>query len=443
MTDDGELVRRARAVLDRNRRGAYTCPSVQLYPHQWLWDSCFTAIGIARFDPARAAEELRALFRGQWHNGMLPHMIFAEGSKDVGSRRIWQSSRHPDAPREVATTCITQPPVAAIAVARVADALGPGDRRAFVDETVPKLVAYHAWLLRDRRLDGSPLVTLIHPWECGLDSTPPWMHALRAWRMPWYLRVAERAHLARLLRSLRYDTRYLPATERASDDDGLRMLALAVHAKRYDFDLRRMPRTGSVLIEDVGFNAFFAAANRALRSLGADLGELEPDIDAHAAAIEELWHAPTGQYCSRDAVTHRPLLQPTIATFLPLLTGTEHAAELVEVLRDPARYWPAHPVPSVPVDAVGFQERRYWKGPTWVNTNWAIVEGLRYQGHSEPAAELRRRTLALVDEHGFAEYFSPLTGDGHGAPEFSWTAALTVDLAVQAPDDTASISRSA
>jgi hypothetical protein len=269
------------------------------------------------------------------------------------------------------------------------------------------------------------------------------MHALRAWRMPWYLRVAERLHLARLLRSLRYDTRYLPATERASDDDGLRMLALAIHARRYDFDLRRMPRTGSVLIEDVGFNAFFAAANRALRSLGADLGELEPDIDAHAAAIEDLWHGPTGQYCSRDAVTHQPLLQPTIATFLPLLTGTGHVAELVELLGDPERYWPAYPVPSVPVGAGEFQEHRYWKGPTWVNTNWAIIEGLRYQGRAELADELRRRTLALVDEHGFAEYFSPFTGDGHGAPEFSWTAALTVDLVVQAPDDTASISRRA
>ncbi|MDQ1432665.1 MAG: hypothetical protein QOF40_3267, partial [Actinomycetota bacterium] len=71
-----ELVRRAQAVLERNRRGAWTCPSVKLYPHQWLWDSCFTAIGIARYDAPRAAGELRALFRGQWANGMLPHMIF-------------------------------------------------------------------------------------------------------------------------------------------------------------------------------------------------------------------------------------------------------------------------------------------------------------------------------------------------------------------------------
>src|SRR5438445_5405380 len=109
-----DLVRRARAVLDRNRCGTYTCPSVKLYPHQWLWDSCFTAIGIARFDPHRADDELRALFRGQWANGMLPHMIFAEGSTDIGSRRVWQSRRHPDAPRDVATSCITQPPIAAV-----------------------------------------------------------------------------------------------------------------------------------------------------------------------------------------------------------------------------------------------------------------------------------------------------------------------------------------
>ena len=45
--------RGAQAVLERNRRGAWTCPSAALYPHQWLWDSCFTAIGIARYDPRR------------------------------------------------------------------------------------------------------------------------------------------------------------------------------------------------------------------------------------------------------------------------------------------------------------------------------------------------------------------------------------------------------
>jgi hypothetical protein len=431
--DHSELVRRARAVLDRNRAGDYTCPSVRLYPHQWLWDSCFTAIGVARVDPARAADELRALVRGQWANGMLPHMIFADGVRDVGSRRVWRSKTRTGAPRDVATTCITQPPLVAIAVERVAQALPSDARDAFVAELAPKVLAYHRWLFRERRLDDSPLITLIHPWECGLDSTPPWMRALEAMRMPWWLRTAEKLKLASLLRSLRYDTRQLPASERASDDDGLRMLALAVHLSRYDFDLARIPRDDrAVLVEDLAFNAFFAAANESLRTL-LDVGDLASDIDAQADALELLWHEPTHEYCSRDAVTHAPMSDRTVATFLPLLTSGAHDDGLVARLQDPAAYWSAHPVPSVPLEARHFQDHRYWAGPTWVNTNWTIVQGLRQRGHDALALDLRNRTLALVEEAGFAEYFSPTTGEGHGAPEFSWTAALTIDLADPSP----------
>jgi hypothetical protein len=418
-------------VLDRNRAGAYTCPSVRLYPHQWLWDSCFTAIGIARFDAPRAADELRALFRGQWDNGMLPHMIFAEGSHDVGSRRVWKSKTRAGAPRDVATTCITQPPLVAIALERVAAALPPTERDALIAELAPKVLEYHRWLFRERRLDGSPLITLIHPWECGLDSTPPWMTALEAMRMPWWVRAAERLHLAALLRSLRYDTKQLPANERASDDDGLRMLALAIHLSHHDFDLARIPRDDrAVLVEDVAFNAFFAAANESLRRL-VDVGELARDIDAQADALELLWYEPRHEYCSRHAVTHEPMIDRSIATFLPLLVSDEHVDGLVERLQDPAAYWPAYPVPSVPLEARHFQDHRYWAGPTWVNTNWAVIEALHRRSHHDVATDLRDRTLALVDASGFAEYFSPTTGTGHGAPEFSWTAALTIDLAYE------------
>jgi glycogen debranching enzyme len=84
----------------------------------------------------------------------------------------------------------------------------------------------------------------------------------------------------------------------------------------------------------------------------------------------------------------------------------------------------------VPLEARHFQDHRYWAGPTWVNTNWAVIQALHRRGHGDVAADLRARTLALVDEHGFAEYFSPTAGTGHGAPEFSWTAALIVDLAL-------------
>jgi hypothetical protein len=425
VTGPRNLEDRARAVIDRNRSGDHTCPSVRLYPHQWLWDSCFTAIGIARFDPQRAAGELRALLRGQWDDGMLPHMLFTPGTRDIGSRRLWRSRRRAGAPRDVDTSCITQPPLVAIAVERVAAALPEPERAAFVSEVLPALVAYHGWLFRERRLDGAGLITLLHPWECGLDSTPPWMHALRRWKLPWWLRAAERLNLARLLRSLRYDTRYLPAAERTADDDGLRMLALAVHLSRYDFVLSRVPRDDAVLIDDVAFNAMFAVANEALTRLGDTTFTAE--IAAHRAALEELWDGDAGEYRSRDAVSHAPLTEPSVAGALMLWCGAEHADEIVARLQE-ARSWPAHPVPSVPTDSPDFHPTRYWKGPTWVNVNWILVEGLHRHGAHALSAELRTRTLAMVDTAGFAEYFSPLTGEGQGAPEFTWTAALTVEL---------------
>jgi hypothetical protein len=57
---------------------------------------------------------------------MLPSMIFSEDVRDVGSRRIWQSRKHLDAPHDVTTSCITQPPLPAFAVWYVAQRLQPG-----------------------------------------------------------------------------------------------------------------------------------------------------------------------------------------------------------------------------------------------------------------------------------------------------------------------------
>lgn len=255
-------------------------------------------------------------------------------------------------------------------------------------------------------------------------------------RMPWWLRVSERLDLARIVRRLRNDTRYLPAAERASDDEGLRMLVLATRAKAHDFELRRLPREDSVLIEDVTFNAILAKANQSLTLIAEDLGRpittalAEQMARAHGA-LEQLWDERSGQYFSRNATTGALIELPTIGTFVPMWSGAlprEHAARLIALLKTPGSFWPRFPVPSVPLDAPEFREAGYWKGPTWVNTAWMIVEALRENGEGELADDLRVRTVDLVAQSGFSEYFSPITGAPYGASDFSWTAALTIEL---------------
>ena len=70
------------------------------------------------------------------------------------------------------------------------------------------------------------------------------------------------------------------------------------------------------------------------------------------------------------------------------------------LLTDTDAFWPDHPVPSVPIDAPQFRPVRYWKGPTWVNTNWMLVEALRANDRADLAEELRTRTLAMVERAG-------------------------------------------
>jgi glycogen debranching enzyme len=279
-------------------------------------------------------------------------------------------------------------------------------------------------------------VTLIHPWECGLDTTPPWMRELRRMPAPWWLRFALRYRLQRFVRFFRTDTRFTPPQERPTAADGLRMLVLARRIKRHDFELRRLAPAESVLIEDLAFNSLLAAANQSLEAIAQELElAIEPELTASfrktETALEQLWDEETGQYYPRNALTGELIKLPTIATFLPLMAGVpspERAGRLVKLVHDPDRYWTKFPVPSVPTDSRQFDDNRYWKGPTWINTNWVIVEGLRTIGEADLAEELRRRTVGLVEGEGFSEYFSALNGVGFGADHFSWTAALILDL---------------
>src|SRR5665213_300457 len=102
-----DMLSAAKAVLEKNDQGIFTIPAEGLYPHQWLWDSCFIAIGRRHYDTDRAKQEVLSLLRGQWANGMLPHMIFDKDLRYREDRNLWRSWVNPFAPDDVTTSGIT------------------------------------------------------------------------------------------------------------------------------------------------------------------------------------------------------------------------------------------------------------------------------------------------------------------------------------------------
>jgi hypothetical protein len=68
-----------------------------------------------------------------------------------------------------------------------------------------------------------------------------------------------------------------------------------------------------------------------------------------------------------------------------------------------------------------------------VNVNWFLVRGLEQAGLGTEARQLAELTVDLVSRSGFVEYYEPTTGEPLGARDFSWSAALTIDLLVRPP----------
>lgn len=431
-----DLLKEAKHVLEINDRGGYTQPAHGLYPHQWLWDSCFIAIGLRHLDLEKAKSEVTTLLRGQWHNGMLPNIIFRNDPQYRTDRNIWRSWLNPFAPNDIMTTGITQPPMLAEAVVRIGSKMKWPERRSWYRQMYPALVEYHEWLYRERDPHQEGLVLQIHPWETGLDNTPPWMAEMHEHLLPFWIRMVEKTKFDRVINVFRRDTKSVPIDQRFSTIEALTLLSIQRRLRRKAYDIDKILNHSLFTIEDLSFNCIFIRANSHLRDIATSIKEELPEhllksMHKSEKALEQLWDPYSSQYYSRDFVTHKLLKIPTVATLLPLYSGAiskERAEQLVKHLENEHSFGPVYPVPSVPVNSFWFHSKGYWQGPTWVNMNWLIIDGLKRYGFKDYAAALTESTLEMVAKSGCNEYFDPLTGEPAGATDFSWTAALSIDL---------------
>lgn len=439
MEETTDLAEAAQKVLKENDRGNFTIPAEGLYPHQWLWDSCFIAIGLRHTDIDRAQTEILSLLRGQWTNGMLPNMILGDNTflnRRSPAYRIWKSWLNPNSPDELVTSGITQPPLLAEAIVKLGDRMNKTERRSWYQTVFPALLAYHEWLYRERDPHNEGLVLQIHPWETGLDNTPPWMNEIREHSLPLWISLLEKAHMSPLINIFRRDTLRIPSAERLDAIDALVLYSTQRRLRRKNYDIDNILAHSLFAVEDLSFNAIFIRANQHLIDIASFINtklsdELLNSIKKTQSTLEELWDPYTNQYYSRNFVTHRLLKESSIATLMPLYAGTiskERAKKLVKMLENEHFFGPSYPIPSVPVNSSWFKPTLYWQGPTWVNMNWLIIDGLERNGFHDHANALKESTIEMVKRSGFSEYFNPLTGEAAGAKNFSWTAALVIDL---------------
>lgn len=417
MTMEQQLRERAIETIRNNDQGSYTIPSAGLYPFQWNWDSCLVALGFARFDRKRAWQEIETLFKGQWANGMVPSIIFwADVDDYFPGKDVWDSRTDP------ATAGHSQPPVAASVVwSMLQEGIVDDKERAAV--LFPKLLSYHDWYHKCRDPDGTGLVAITHPWESGRDNSPDWDDAMANIKVDEDLGDYQRK-----------DLQHVDSDARPTKEHYDRYLTLVNFGRKCRWDPMEIYANNQFLVVDPGVQFILLRADRDLLAIAEFLGEQDAvaQIKEWIALAEQgsegLWDGDLGGYCAKDLRTGRMspgLSHASMLAWYAGLAGSERKEQMAKAawgMLEGVKYG----MPSWKAGTEGFEPKRYFRGPVWAIMNHMIAKGMREQGENELADRIKSDAMSLIAEHGFKEYYDPVTGEGSGGDSFSWTAAMAL-----------------
>ena len=389
----------------------YISPSKHHYPHQWFWDSCFHAIVLSHFDVELAKNELRGLLKVQRDNGFIPHVIYWRTAKfrrplaGIGAMLESSPSFFPK------TTDLIQPPL----IAQAVEAIYKRDKDIdFLKEVVPKLKKYYGWLADARDPDEDGLISIIAPYESGLDQSPSYDPVLGI--------------------------------------EGKSAIRMSLAGRRVTFknmlnnyNLEKIFEADYFNVEDVFVNSIYILNLKILVHL---LHEIDNEKDARAiqqkyflskdALVKKCFDKEKKIFFDLYSKEEKVSRVVTIKSLMPIILDidSKFVNTLVKnYLLNNNQFDVAYPVPTVARSEPSFSpnppfiahEPIIWRGPTWVNTNWYLVKGLKKHGFKKEAQHIIDRTVDLIKLSGYREFFNPFTGEGYGAHNFSWST-LVVDM---------------
>lgn len=386
----------------------YVRPAIPKYPHQWLWDSSFHVIVMCRyFNKESAKRELASLLKGIHADGLLPSIVYWDGVN------TWfEGIMNSIAGYGGNSTNLTQPPMVAVALQELFDSTRD---ETLLKQLLPIVEKYFDWLANYRDPDQDHLISIVHPWE-GLDASPVFdpilgLSSPQVWE--FYSKV----------------------------------YGLLLKYASMNWDNRAIVASNAFNVEYLVFNCIYAQGLRAIGRMRNALGDKNQGqlYDAKADRVEEsiyklCWDDQDQIFYDIRGNDHKFIRVKSVSSIFPIILDKipeRMLAPLVERhLTNENEFWTTFPIPSVAKSEVTFNPNDApltWRGPTWININWLIVQGLGKHGYSDVAQEIARRSIALVDQSGYWEFYNPITGEAGGQPDYSWSTLAIDFLALLGP----------
>ena len=199
---------------------------------------------------------------------------------------------------------------------------------------------------------------------------------------------------------------------------------------------------GPILALDM--NSHLLLQMRACVELARMIGEKSTESTAQAMAdqhagrmVELLYDEEDNLFKDVLVATGEKLPLMTPACFLPLLAGVPiggaTARRMIEdYLLNPKHFFGPIPFPCVAYDDPSYQPEKWWRGPTWMAVAYLMLEVLRKYGYAAEARDAASRLYrVMIADGNLRELFNSATGEGLGAHQQGWTAAICLRLKME------------
>ncbi len=419
-----KVIERAKTVLhenlingitegSKNLSYTYICPDKKLYPHQCLWDSCFHIIVNTHLNSALAKQEFETIMRAQHDNGFLAHMVYWKGNLSPVDKIVREYYNN------ALTSSLTQTPMIAFALKKIYDCTKD---KPFLTHYLPSVKKYFDFLFNSRIFanDDILLLNIMHTWESGLNNSPIYDEPLK-------IKSENPSVSFQWLKS------------------ALKQLQVL---KKCNWDLERIQKNDFFLCKDLTFNCTFVQGYRELSRMYSELGNKSETESCAIRAknledtiLKECWDSEKGLFFPLFGRENIKSDVKSVSSLIPLfLDGLPYNKAIVLVedhLTNENEFWTKFPVPTVAIDEKSYSDRIYsmWRGPTSININWFLINGLKKHGFENEAIELAQKSLKMVDRSGFRELYSAKTGVGMGSKTYS-NSTVILDINDMITNDT-------
>ena len=411
-------IKNAQKILIGNRKRGYTLPTNnKLYPAQWNWDSAFIALGYSYFNLNFALKEIKTLLDGQWKDGMIPHILFHNTNTNYyPNHTAWNCGN------KIRSSGITQPPVLASILKEIIDKNKITKiQKKEIKKFVIKIKKSHEWFIKNRDPKKTGLVSILHPWESGYDNSSLWDEPMN------------KVKIEKNIQYKRADNKVINPEHRPLNIDYDRYVTIKNDLRKKKYDPKKIFKTSLFNVVDIGFNSIFLKSNKdliiLLKKFNLDSSTIINYVKVTEKNILKYFDKKKQTFFCFDLRNKKKIFIPSITNYLILYADIKNSKIndiLIKNLKKhnlKEKYF----FSSIKPNHKSFEEKRYWRGPVWINCNWFIHKGLMNKDEKY-SNKIKERTIRLVEKKGFHEYYSCKNGKPMGANNFSWSAALYLDL---------------